>query len=71
MELKSVSHFQKVMEEEEEFRGRLDTAHCISSKRYSSVYILHIKHMLSVENSYLFFVKLQGSDKLMKGQQEE
>lgn len=47
LELKSPSHFAKIMEEEEHFRTQLDSKQKISNKRYHQVYVLQLKHKMS------------------------
>jgi hypothetical protein len=68
LEIKSPDHLAKILVEEEEFRNTLDARHKINSKRYHSVYVLSIKHKLSAQLSYMYFVKIAGSEKPLKTQ---
>lgn len=54
------------MSEEEEFRAQLDGRQKISNKKYNQVYVFQMKHKLSASYSYLYFVKVAGSEKLIK-----
>ncbi|CDW90581.1 UNKNOWN [Stylonychia lemnae] len=71
IEIKSGDQFSKLMIDEEEFRTQLDTRHKINNKRYHQIYVLHLKHRMSAQMSYLYFVKIAGSEKILKGQQVE
>ena len=66
LEIKSGDHFHKLMTEEEEFRAQLDARQKISNKKYSQIYVLQMKHKLSASYSYLYFVKIAGSEKVLK-----
>eukprot|EP00347_Sterkiella_histriomuscorum_P016482 403353010 len=68
LEIISPSQFDEFINEEQLFRDELDKRHKVNNKKYNQVYILSMKHKMSAQLSHLYFVKIAGSEKVLKGQ---